>query len=75
MTCIRCGHEVHESKTTEAIELKNGLLVIRNIPCYKCDACDEIQFTGEVQKKIEMIIQKAEEQMQEVAIVEYHNVA
>ena len=37
MKCIRCGNETYKSTTTEAIELNGGVLVIRNIPCYKCE--------------------------------------
>ena len=58
MKCIRCGNETYKSTTTEAIELNGGVLVIRNIPCYKCEICDEIHFTGDVVKKIEQIIGK-----------------
>ena len=51
MKCIRCGEETYKSTTTEAIETEFGLLVIRNIPCFKCDECDEILYSGEVVKK------------------------
>ena len=40
MKCIRCGNETYKSTTTEAVELDGGVLVIRNIPCYKCEICD-----------------------------------
>ena len=46
MKCMRCGKEVYKSTTTEAIELDFGVLVIRNIPCYKCVECDEIFYTS-----------------------------
>ena len=37
MKCMKCGRDTFESRNTEAIELENDcLLVIRNIPCYKC---------------------------------------
>ncbi len=75
MKCIRCGNEISSSKTTEPFELNSGLLVIRNIPCYKCEKCDEIHFSGDVMKQIERIVKQFEEQMQEVTIVEYEKVA
>ena len=37
MKYIRCGKKAFESTTTEAIEFGFGVLVIRNIPCYKCE--------------------------------------
>lgn len=75
MKCIRCGNETKINKTTEAFELNSGLLVIRNIPCYKCEKCDEIHFSGDVMQQIERIVKQFEEQMQEVTIIEYEKVA
>ncbi|MBQ3396570.1 MAG: YgiT-type zinc finger protein [Synergistaceae bacterium] len=48
MKCMRCGKDSYKSTTTEAIEMDCGLLIIRNIPCYKCKECDEIFYTGDV---------------------------
>ena len=75
MKCIRCGHETYESTTTEAIELEGGVLVIRNIPCYKCETCDEIHFTGNVVKKLEEIIASAKQQLQELSVVNFATAA
>ena len=75
MRCIRCGQELYASKTTEAIELENGLLVIRNIPCFKCAECGEIHFSGDVVQKIEKITKDVEKHLQEVTILEYSSAA
>ena len=53
----------------------SGLVVIRNIPCYKCDECDEIYYTGDVAMKIEKIVETIKTLMQEVTIVDYEKVA
>ncbi len=75
MKCIRCGHEAYQSVTTEAIEMDGGLLVIRNIPCYKCEICDEVQFTGDVVKQIEKVIADAKKHINEITVVNFLNVA
>ena len=75
MKCIRCGKDSYKSTTTEAIEMDRGLLVIRNIPCYKCKECDEIFYTGDVALRIENITQQVKQLMQEVTIIDYKNVA
>ncbi|MCR4790555.1 MAG: YgiT-type zinc finger protein [Treponemataceae bacterium] len=75
MKCMRCGHETYESTTTEAIELEGGVLVIRNIPCYKCETCDEIHFTGDVVKKLEEIIASAKQHLQELSVVNFATAA
>ncbi len=75
MKCIRCSNETYRSTTTEAIELGFGVLVIRNIPCYKCEMCDEIHFTGDVVKQLEKIIADAKLRMEQFSVIEYHSAA
>ena len=64
MKCVKCGMEAYKSTTSEAIEMEFGLLVIRNIPCYKCEECDEVFYTGDVVQKIEEITNRAKQLMQ-----------
>jgi YgiT-type zinc finger domain-containing protein len=75
MKCMKCGREAYKSTTSEAIEMEFGLLVIRNIPCYKCEECDEIFYTGDVVQKLEEITEKVKLLMQEFTIVDYNKVA
>ena len=75
MKCMKCGKSAYKSMTSEAIELGFGLLVIRNIPCYKCEECDEILYTGDVVEKIESIIAEAKQLMQAVRVINYEEAA
>ena len=76
MKCMKCGRGTFESRNTEAIELDNGcLLVIRNIPCYKCMECDEVFYTGDVVEQIEQIIAAAKTLTQELMVVDYTSAA
>ena len=75
MKCMKCGQEAFKSTTTEAIELGFGVLVIRNIPCYKCGECDEIFYTGDVAQKIELITEKVKSLMQEITVIDYEKAA
>ncbi len=75
MKCIKCGQEAYKSTTTEAIEMEFGILVIRNIPCYKCDECDEILYTGDTVMKIEKITEMVKTMTQEVTIIDYAKAA
>ena len=72
---MRCGNDIFESTTSEAIEMDFGLLVIRNIPCYKCEKCDEIFYTGDVVLKLEEITEKVKHLEQEVTIIDYQKAA
>ena len=76
MKCLKCGRKTFESRNAEAIELDNGcLLVIRNIPCYKCTECDEILYTGDVVEQIEQIISSAKKLTQQLMVVDYTTAA
>ena len=75
MKCMKCGCETYMSTTSEAIEMDFGLLVIRNIPCYKCEECDGILYTGDVAQKIERITDRVKQMMQEITIVDYSKTA
>ncbi len=72
---MRCGIEAYKSTTTEAIELGVGVLVIRNIPCYKCVECDEIFYTGDVAQRIEEITERVKQLVQEVTVVDFEKAA
>ena len=75
MKCMKCGKDAYKSTTTEAIELSFGVLVIRNIPCYKCEECDEIFYTGDVAEKIEKVTEMVKQLMQEITVIDYEKVA
>ena len=75
MKCMKCGEEAFKSTTIEAIELGFGVLVIRNIPCYKCAECDEIFYTGDVVQKIEEITERVKQLVQEVTVVDFEKAA
>jgi YgiT-type zinc finger domain-containing protein len=72
---MKCGKEAFKSTTTEAIELGFGVLVIRNIPCYKCVECDDIFYTGDVAQKIEEITERVKQFIQEVTVVDFEKAA
>ena len=75
MKCMKCGEPAYRSVTSEAIELGFGLLVIRHIPCYKCEECDEIFYTGDVVQKIEAIVDEAKQLMQEIRVIDFDDAA
>ncbi len=75
MKCMRCGNDAYESTTTEAIELGFGVLVIRNIPCYKCENCDEIFYTGDVVERLEALTEAVKKLAQEITVIDYRKVA
>lgn len=75
MLCTECGAKAEKSYTTDVTELDNCLIIVRNVPCYKCTECNEIIYTGDVVKRLEEIINNAKALMQEISIIDYSKVA
>jgi YgiT-type zinc finger domain-containing protein len=66
---------MEEGFTTHVAQMKNCIVIIKNVPCMKCKQCGETVLTGTVLKKIEVILSKCESVMTEVAIVNYNEAA
>lgn len=75
MLCMECGSTAEKGYTTDVTDLGNCLVIIRNVPCYKCKECNEIIYTADVVKRLEEIVETAKRYMQEVSIVDYGKVA
>ena len=75
MKCIRCGAKIESSTDTHVKDDVHGLLIIRNIPCYKCTECNEVIYTGDVIEKLEKITEAAKKFTQEISVVDYSKVA
>ena len=71
MTCFFCKGSMVESTTIHTVELKNCIVVIKNVPCYKCDQCGEVAINGEVAQRIEQIVAGFEKALTEIAVVNY----
>ena len=75
MVCMECGAKAEKGYTTSVTDLRNCLLIVRNVPCYKCTECNEIIYTGDVIKRLEQIAEQAEQFTQEISIVDYSSAA
>lgn len=75
MVCMGCGAIAEKGYTTSVTDLGKSLLIVRNVPCYKCKECNEIIYTGDVIKRLEQITEKAKQFAQEISIVNYSSAA
>lgn len=75
MLCMECGAIAEKGYTTDVTELGNSIIIIRNVPCYKCQECNEVIYTADVVQKLEKIVEMARKFMQEVSIIDYAKVA
>lgn len=75
MKCQICGAAAETGLTTSVTDLGKCLIIVRNVPCYKCSECNEIIYTGDVVQRLEKIIETAKKLMQEVSIIDYAQAA
>lgn len=74
MKCFYCKSEMSKDFTTHVVELKNCIVIIKNVPCMKCTQCNETVISGSTLKKIDELLDKCEN-LTEVAIINYNNLA
>ena len=55
MTCFFCKGEMKPSTTIHTVQLKNCVVVIKNVPCLKCEQCGEVILSADTVEKIERI--------------------
>ncbi len=75
MKCPECGASVKKGFTTSVTDMGKCLIIVRNVPCYKCDECNEIIYTADVVQHLEGIIEAAQKLMQQISIIDYSEAA
>ncbi len=75
MKCTSCGGILIEGKTTSVTDLGSCIVIVRNVPCYKCEECNEIVYKLAVTERLEQIINQAKQIMQGIAVMEYTSAA
>ena len=71
MKCITCGAGTSAGTTTDVTDIGGCLIIVRNVPCYKCLECDEVIYTADVVKRLEAIVDTAKIALNEITIVNY----
>lgn len=75
MNCYLCKGAMTNGKTSYVVDLEKCVIVIRNVPCLKCEQCGEVAYTDEVAQRLDEIVNSIKGLMTEVAIVEYSDSA
>ncbi len=75
MRCIVCGASAERGLTTSVTDLGDCLIIVRNVPCYKCIECNEIIYSADVVQRLEGIIETAKKLMQDISIIDYSKTA
>ncbi len=71
MTCLFCKGDMVNGTTTFTAELEHGIVIVKNVPCFKCDQCGEESFPFEVTVRLEKIIDRCKDALTEIAVVNY----
>ncbi len=75
MKCLKCNSETYETVVTEIFELKTGILVIENVPCYKCKSCGNEFYIADVAVNINRFKENVSSIFQEITIIDYSKAA
>lgn len=75
MTCPLCKGDMKPDMTIHTVQLKNGTVVIKNVPCLKCEQCGEVVLSADTVEKIEHILQTVEKVVAEITVVNFPDCA
>ena len=75
MKCLSCKSDMVKSFTTDVTERNGMLIIIKNVPCYKCTECNDVFYTGDVLAQLEQLRKKAEEVLTELTVIDFDKVA
>jgi len=59
--------------TTHVTEFKSCIVIVKNVPCLKCEQCGEVVYSGDVLNQLDQIIDTLGNNMTEIAVVNYPN--
>ena len=75
MTCFFCKGKMKPGTTIHTVQLKNCVVVIKNVPCMKCEQCGEVILSADTIEKIERILQTVEKAVAEIMVVNFPDCA
>lgn len=75
MKCFLYKGTMITATTTYMTTYNNCYIIIKNVPCLKCDQCGEDYINGVTMLKIESIIEKLKTMLTEIAVVDFKTAA
>lgn len=67
--CPVCGGSVQPDTTTFSVDLKSGVVVVRNVPAYVCQQCGEEWLDDEQSAKLEKIVNRARQENSQLEMI------
>ena len=75
MTCFFCNGTLKDGTTTHVSDIGERAIIIRGVPCLKCNQCTEVSYTGTVYEQVENILNRLKDSAMDVAIATYSDEA
>ena len=73
--CPLCGGEKKRGTTTFAVDLKFGVVVVRQVPALVCSKCGDAWIEDLVAARLEAVAAAAREKQTEVEVMQWYQVA
>lgn len=73
--CPLCGGEKKPGTTIFAVDLKFGVVVVRDVPALVCEKCDNAWFEDVAAAKLETVVENARQKNSVVEVTEWQQVA
>lgn len=73
--CPLCGGEKQPGTTTFAVDLKFGVVVVREVPAFACTKCGDAWIDNPVVARLESIIADARRKQAVVEVTHWQQVA
>jgi len=71
MTCFFCKGTLTDGFTNHFVDLDSSMIIIKNVPCQKCDQCGEVVYSGGTVRRIEQIVSAMKGSLTEIAVIHY----
>ena len=71
MSCFFCKGDINDSVTNHVVNLKNCVIIVKNVPCSECSQCGETYYDDAVMEKLEAIVNDMRKDVTEIAVVNY----
>jgi YgiT-type zinc finger domain-containing protein len=73
--CPLCGGEKQLGTTTFAVDLKFGIVVVREVPAFVCTKCGDAWIDDPVAAKLEDVVAHARRKQAAVEVTQWQQVA
>ncbi len=57
--CTFCKGTLHEGKVEVIARVRDGIIVIKEVPAFICDRCGEAYYRAEISRKIDTVMKDA----------------